>query len=169
MFAGLAFLGVLLPLLPTTPFLLLAGTCFARSSPELHERILNMPLFGEYLRQWDRSRTVPKAAKRKAWLLIAASFSVSIYLVESSGLSLFLVALACVMLCSVALLPEAELDFIPKADHLDSNRELLLDDVQGLFPRSAEDVPAASLDQREGAEPHIMDQSSDNFSRLSDR
>lgn len=57
-FVGLAVLGVLLPLLPTTPFLLLASYFFVRSSPRLHAWLLRSRLFGGFLRDWQRHRGV---------------------------------------------------------------------------------------------------------------
>src|SRR5262245_46879620 len=49
---GLGLAGVFLPLLPTTPFLLLAAACFVRSSPRLHARLLAHPRLGPFLEQW---------------------------------------------------------------------------------------------------------------------
>lgn len=63
LWVGLAVLGAVLPLLPTTPFLLLAAGCFARSSPELHRRLLANPTFGPMIRDWQENRTIPKRAK----------------------------------------------------------------------------------------------------------
>ncbi len=50
-FVGLGFLGVFLPLLPTTPFLLLALACFARSSPAIHDWLINHRMLGPYIRR----------------------------------------------------------------------------------------------------------------------
>lgn len=85
---GLA--GIPLPLLPTTPFLLLAGACFIRSSPALHRRMLEDPRIGPYLSQWNRDRSIPRAARRRAFLLVIVSFSVSIIFVDHVGLRLTL-------------------------------------------------------------------------------
>ncbi|HPF15647.1 MAG TPA: YbaN family protein [Planctomycetota bacterium] len=106
LFTGLAFLGALLPLVPTTPFLLLAGICFARSSPAMHQRVLQAPIFGKYLRQWDREHTVPKDAKYKAWFVIALSFGFSIYVVDRIALRVMLIVLALVLAVVIARLPE---------------------------------------------------------------
>jgi len=87
---GLAIAGVFLPLLPTTPFLLLAAACFLRSSPKLHRRMLADPRFGPYLEQWQRDRSIPAGAKRRAYLLVVVTFGISIAFVDATGLRVFL-------------------------------------------------------------------------------
>ncbi len=57
-FIGVAVLGAILPVLPTTPWVLLAGYCFARSSPRLHRWLRNSPYFGHLLRDWEMHRGV---------------------------------------------------------------------------------------------------------------
>ena len=52
LFLGLGILGVLLPVLPTTPFMLLAAACFARSSERFYEWLITNPLFGEQVRRY---------------------------------------------------------------------------------------------------------------------
>ena len=56
-------IGVVLPLLPTTPFVLLAGWCFARSSPRLHALLHRSELFGPILRDWEQRRCIPRRAR----------------------------------------------------------------------------------------------------------
>lgn len=101
---GLALAGAVLPLLPTTPFLLLAAACFVRSSPALHRRLLAHERLGPYLAQWQHDRSVPKEAKRKAYALIVASFSLSIYVVDPTWLRIVLVLLACALCAFIASL-----------------------------------------------------------------
>lgn len=60
---ALGVVGVALPLLPTTPFLILAAACFARSSPRLEARILNDPRFGPLVRDWRARGAIPPRAK----------------------------------------------------------------------------------------------------------
>jgi len=73
---GLATAGVFLPILPTTPFLLVAAWAFARSSPELAERLRNHPRFGPFLRDWQERGAIPVKAKITAIVLMAASFGI---------------------------------------------------------------------------------------------
>ena len=58
LFFVLAVLGVFLPVLPTTPFLLLTSWCLVRSSPALHARLRRSPLFGPLLADWERHHGV---------------------------------------------------------------------------------------------------------------
>lgn len=74
-FVALGFAGIFLPLLPTTPFLLLAAGCFARSSPAFHHWLVNHRLLGPYIRDWERDRSIPMTAKITAVAMMAASFS----------------------------------------------------------------------------------------------
>ncbi|EOY5378953.1 DUF454 family protein [Cronobacter dublinensis] len=78
----LATLGVVLPLLPTTPFLLLAAWCFARSSPRFHHWLLYRSWFGGYLRHWQQYRAMPPGAKSRAILVILATFAISLWMVK---------------------------------------------------------------------------------------
>jgi uncharacterized membrane protein YbaN (DUF454 family) len=57
-FLALALVGVFLPLLPTTPFVLLAAACFAQSSERMHRWILANPTFGPMVRDWELKRCV---------------------------------------------------------------------------------------------------------------
>jgi uncharacterized membrane protein YbaN (DUF454 family) len=69
-FVGLAILGAILPLLPTTPFLLLASYFFLRSSPRLHNWLLRSRMFGQLLRDWEKHRGVRPRVKVVAVTLI---------------------------------------------------------------------------------------------------
>ncbi|MBT2245921.1 YbaN family protein [Sphingobium sp. BHU LFT2] len=68
----IGFVGIFVPLLPTTDFLLLALPCFARSSPRLEGWLLNHPRYGPSLRAWRTERAVPRHAK------IAACFGMAL-------------------------------------------------------------------------------------------
>ncbi|KGK00800.1 YbaN family protein [Thalassotalea sp. ND16A] len=79
-FVILAVIGIVLPVLPTTPFLLVAAACFAKSSTRCHRWLLNNKVFGQIIHHWQTSRCIPKKAKTLAILsiLVFGSFSVFI-------------------------------------------------------------------------------------------
>jgi len=60
---ALAALGVVLPGLPTTPFVLLAAACYAKASPRLHRWMLNHRWMGPMLRDWERDRSLTRRSK----------------------------------------------------------------------------------------------------------
>ena len=77
LFTGLGIAGIFLPLLPTTPFLLLAAACFARSSDRLYNWLLNNRWFGRYIRDYLQKRAIRLRVKVFAitvlWLVIGFS------------------------------------------------------------------------------------------------
>ncbi|MCX5590827.1 DUF454 family protein [Alcaligenes endophyticus] len=75
-----AIAGVFLPLLPATPFALVALWCFARSSPKRHQRLLHSKLLGPYLQNWQDGLGIPRAAKCRALVVLWLSLAVSWYL-----------------------------------------------------------------------------------------
>jgi hypothetical protein len=105
LFAAIGVLGAFLPVLPTTPFLLLAAACFARTSTALHQRILANRMFGTYISQWQTDRTVPRAAKRKALGLVLVTFTLSIAMVGGIGLRVMLASIGVALGCFLVWLP----------------------------------------------------------------
>lgn len=101
---ALGLLGVFLPLLPTTPFLLLAAACFLRSSPAMHARLMAHPRLGPFLEQWGRDRSIPRKAKRRAYVLVVACFALSIALVDALAVRVFLAVLMAALLVFLARL-----------------------------------------------------------------
>lgn len=87
----LGAIGVVLPVLPTTPFLLLAAACFDRSSPRFHRWLLSTKLFGPLIENWQRERFIEKRSKRVALVVVAVTFGSSILIVEPMALKWMLV------------------------------------------------------------------------------
>ena len=75
---GLAMLGILLPLLPTVPFLLLAAFSFAKSSERMHDWLVSHRTFGPLILDWNERGAIRPAAKKAATVSIAAVFSLSL-------------------------------------------------------------------------------------------
>lgn len=105
-FVGLGVVGAVLPVLPTTPFLLLAGFFFVRSSPRLNDRLLRSPLFGPFLRDWHQHRGVRPRVKVIAVAVMLAAVAASIVWGELSWpVLVLLLVLAAVGLAVVLRLP----------------------------------------------------------------
>ncbi len=73
LFFSLGFIGAFVPVLPTTPLMLLALWCFARSSQRFHDWLYSHALFGPPLQQWREHRVIPMAAKVVALVFMAGS------------------------------------------------------------------------------------------------
>ena len=72
---AMGIIGVVLPLLPTTPFVLLAAFCFSRSSTHLHQKLLDNKVFGELIRHWERDGVIPLKAKWLATIMMVSMVS----------------------------------------------------------------------------------------------
>jgi len=91
---GLGSAGALLPVLPTTPFLLLAAWCFARSNPELGQRLLSKPIFRPYRPYLDGTQPIPARARWITIALVWATVGASAWALSSTWLTVVLVAAA---------------------------------------------------------------------------
>ena len=89
----LGFIGLLLPIVPTTPFILVSVWFFARSSKKLENWLINHKIFGKSIRDWKEKGAISKKAKLSAIPLIIFSFLATIYLNEIFYLDLFLAVL----------------------------------------------------------------------------
>lgn len=79
---GLGALGVVLPVLPTVPFVILAAFCFARSNPRLERRLVEHPTFGPHIHAWRSRGAISPAGKRAAALAFAASAAIGFLLLD---------------------------------------------------------------------------------------
>ncbi|WP_070399799.1 YbaN family protein [Hydrogenophaga sp. PML113] len=74
---GLGILGVALPGLPTTPFVLLAAACYAKASPRLHGWLRGHRFFGPMVRDWEEHRSLSRRTKRFAQVTMLLMVSLS--------------------------------------------------------------------------------------------
>ena len=83
LFTGLGLFGIFLPLLPTTPFLLLAAACYARSSQRFHCWLLGNRWLGDYIKNYEQGNGIPLKAKLTTISLLWVSMILSITVVVS--------------------------------------------------------------------------------------
>ena len=100
--------GIFVPVLPSTPFLLLAAACYARSSQRLYGWLLGRPALGPIIADWRRSRTLPRGVRRRALLAVAATFAISIILVDSWVMRAVLAAVGLILAGFLARIPASE-------------------------------------------------------------
>ncbi len=87
---SLGVIGIVIPVLPTTPFLLLAAFLFYRSSQKLHERLLNSKILGEYIRNYKEYRAIKLKAKIITIILLWTTLGISIVFVNNIYIRIFL-------------------------------------------------------------------------------
>lgn len=77
LFVVLAFLGLFLPLLPTTPFLLLAAACYGRGSERFYQWLMAHPWFGETIRRYQSGHGIPRKARNKTLVILWGTLFIS--------------------------------------------------------------------------------------------
>ncbi len=88
---ALGIIGIFLPLLPTTPFLLLSLFCFSKSSERLHSFILENKVFGKYIRDYQEKKGITLKNKLIALSVLFISISFSILKLDNRHLQIFLI------------------------------------------------------------------------------
>jgi uncharacterized protein len=108
-FFVLAVAGVVLPGLPTTPFLLLTSYFLVRSYPELNSSLLNSRIFGPIISDWQIRGGVRRDVKVKAISFVVIAVAITIYLSKAAAIPTMLVMfLACVGVGVIARLPKID-------------------------------------------------------------
>ncbi len=91
---ALGLLGIALPVLPTTPFLLLTAALYARSSDRLYAWLMNHPRLGAYIRDFREHRSLPLHVKVVSIGMLWATILLSVYLVDVTWLRVLLFVIA---------------------------------------------------------------------------
>lgn len=80
----LGIMGLFLPILPTTPFLLLSAFCFSKSSDNLYRKLLGNKYFGSYIRDYQEGKGIPKRVKTFALITLWTAIGFSIFFLIDS-------------------------------------------------------------------------------------
>ena len=107
-FLAIGLIGVALPLLPTTPFVLLAAACFAKSSDRFHHWLHNHHFFGDVLSNWHEQRAIPRRAKYIALLSIAFSATISLYIAPTPLIQIVIAVIMIIPLILIIQIPCVE-------------------------------------------------------------
>ncbi|ENH95937.1 hypothetical protein J416_13474 [Gracilibacillus halophilus YIM-C55.5] len=90
----IGFIGIFLPLLPTTPLVLLAGFCYGKSSPRLHQWLMTNKYFGHYLVDYQKGNGVPVRVKVFATIIVWSSVLFTLTVIPLLAVKLFMVLVA---------------------------------------------------------------------------
>ena len=95
---GLGFLGLLLPLMPTTPFILLTAWFFSRSSKKFENWLMNHKTFGLLIINWKEHRAIDRKSKIYSVIMIIVTFFITTFFIPLFYADVFLIVLG-IILC----------------------------------------------------------------------
>ncbi|MDH5657323.1 MAG: YbaN family protein [Spirochaetia bacterium] len=108
---GLGILGIVLPGLPTTPFLLLSAALYVKSSNRLYQWLLNHKIFGKIIREYRENKTIPAKQKYLALFMMASMITLSVFVfLENLYLRIAVLILGAVGAFVVISIPTARKD-----------------------------------------------------------
>jgi uncharacterized membrane protein YbaN (DUF454 family) len=79
---GLGIIGIVLPLMPTVPFMILAAFCFARSSPKFEAWLVNHPQFGPHILRWRQNGAISRKGKYAASIAFSISAIIGVIFIK---------------------------------------------------------------------------------------
>jgi uncharacterized protein len=106
-FLAIGIVGIFVPLLPTTPFLLLASACYMRGSERMHRWLLGHGRLGAYIRDFEEGRGIPLRGKVLAMATLWPSLAVSAWMVSSPELGAVLLAIGVAVSAWIWRMPTA--------------------------------------------------------------
>jgi uncharacterized membrane protein YbaN (DUF454 family) len=123
LFVGLAGVGVLLPVIPTTPFLLVAAACFARSSPRFYNWLVQSRMFGPAIRRWRETHTISRRVKVSAILALGVvGGSSALFFVSNPWARIVLVLLLIAVAIWILRIPSTQTSGVGRVS--DGSREV---------------------------------------------
>ncbi len=106
---ALGIIGILLPILPTTPFILLAALCFAKSSQRFYQMLLNNRFFGLIITEWESKHCIRRSVRYMALGSIVFTFGLSIFfLLDDLLIRIVLLLVAITLLFFLWRVPQCE-------------------------------------------------------------
>jgi uncharacterized membrane protein YbaN (DUF454 family) len=105
-FVVIGLIGIFLPVLPTTPFLLLAAWCYARSSERYYKWLITNKWFGEYIRNYQEGKGIPLKIKVFAILFLWVTILISVYFfITNIYVRIILIVIASVVTIHIITFP----------------------------------------------------------------
>lgn len=93
-FVSIGVIGIFVPLLPTTVFLLIAAACFNKGSEKFHHWLINNKLLGPYIANYKQNKGIPLSTKIRTIVLLWVTLSISAYIVDRIHVTIILLAVA---------------------------------------------------------------------------
>jgi len=110
---GLGIIGIFIPILPTTPFLLLAAACYMRSSDRFYQWLINNRMFGAYVRNYIKGRGMPVRIKIFTILLLWLTIGLSItFGVQNIAIRIVLICIAVGVTAHISLIKKRKVEDI---------------------------------------------------------
>lgn len=100
----LGAIGIILPILPTTPFLLLAAACYVRSSQKAYDWLLNNKIFGQYIRNYREGKGMPIKIKLITLTFLWVTIIISVLLVRILWVQVLLIIIASIVSIHIILI-----------------------------------------------------------------
>ena len=91
LFLGLGMIGIILPIVPTTPFLIVASLCFVRGSSKMNTWLLSHPIFGNYLRNYLEEKAIKKEHRIKTLFFLWSTLLISAFFIDLTVMKVILI------------------------------------------------------------------------------
>jgi len=115
--------GIFIPVLPTTPFLLLASVCYLRSSKTMYNWLINNKMLGKYIYCYMNYNAIPKTTKIGAIIFLWLTLSISILLMQSMYIKMFLVLVGIAVTWHVTTIKTLSVEELKDLNNLYSNQK----------------------------------------------